>query len=162
MTSFLARLRLKPQLQCEDLGQHLKQQSNVEKRKMHQRTDCFLFQSCQLCLSICPPVMFRLFHSYSNKLILCLCWDTDGWYIFLGRQYNIRSGSLHIRLRSSFLTEIQSARQRGGRSRWSPWYRDARLWCLIMSLGMRCVWTNHRPVFRSRDLSGPMRARDAW
>ena len=92
MTSFLARLRLKPQLQCEDLGQHLKQQSNVEKRKMQRRTDCFLFQSCQLCLSICPPVMFRLFHSYSKKLIFCLCWDTDGWYIFLGRQYNIRSG----------------------------------------------------------------------
>ena len=106
----------------------------LRERKMHQR-DCFLFQSCQLCLSICPPVMSRLFQSYLNKLVLFLCWATRWWMIHF-KTVNIiisdlGSGSWHIRL----LTEIPSPRQRGGRSRWSPWYRDARLWCLIMSLG---------------------------
>ena len=58
---------------------------------MHRRTDCFfvpIMSTLFVYLSTChvPPI------SYSNKLILCLCWDTDGWYIFLGRQYKIRSG----------------------------------------------------------------------
>ena len=95
MTSFLARLRLKPRLQCEDLGQHLKQQSNLVQKKNAPKDWLFFCSNHvnSVCLFVhlsCSAYFIPIQHS--NKLILCLCWDTDGWYIFLGRQYNIRSG----------------------------------------------------------------------
>ena len=131
----------------------------LRERKMHQR-DCFLFQSCQLCLSICPPVMSRLFQSCLNKLILFLCWARnkyDGWYIdiYIRSEFRILTHPLHLPDGDPISqTERRPLEMVAKIQRCSPLILD--------NESQTCALTNQSPVLRSCDLCGPMRAWEYW